>query len=59
MKALGAAARIRELYPQFEPDALKNFARWHFDAEFYDALVSGLRAAGLELAGSNLTMWGG
>ena len=47
--AQSAARRIRELYPDFESDALTNFERWHFDAVFYDALVSGLRAAGLEL----------
>ena len=47
--AQSAARRIRELYPDFESDALTNFERWHFDAAFYDALVGGLRAAGLEL----------
>jgi adenylate cyclase len=47
--AQSAARRIRELYPRFEADALENFERWHFDAAFYDALVSGLRAAGLEI----------
>jgi adenylate cyclase len=47
--AQSAARRIRELYPQFEADALENFERWHFDAAFYEALVGGLRAAGLEL----------
>ena len=47
--AQSAARRIRELYPDFESDALANFERWHFDAAFYDALVGGLRAAGLEL----------
>jgi adenylate cyclase len=47
--AQSAARRIRELYPDFESDALTNFEHWHFDAAFYDALVSGLRAAGLEL----------
>ena len=57
--AQGAAARIRELYPQFELDALKNFTRWHFDAAFYDALASGLRAAGLEIGGSNVMLSGG
>jgi adenylate cyclase len=44
-----AARRLRELYPQFEAEALANFARWHFDAAFYEVLVSGLEAAGLEL----------
>jgi adenylate cyclase len=57
--ALDAAARIRELYPQFELDALKNFTRWHFDAAFYDALASGLRAAGLEIGKANVTLSGG
>jgi adenylate cyclase len=47
--AQAAARRLRELYPQFEAEALANFERWHFDAAFYRALVDGLRAAGLEL----------
>jgi adenylate cyclase len=47
--AQSAARRIRELYPQFEAEALANFERWHFDAAFYDALVGGLAAAGLDL----------
>jgi adenylate cyclase len=47
--AQSAARRIREVYPRFEAEALANFERWHFDAAFYDALVSGLQAAGLEL----------
>ena len=47
--AQSAARRIRELYPEFEAEALENFERWHFDAAFHDALVSGLRGAGLEL----------
>jgi adenylate cyclase len=51
--AHSAAGRIRDLYPQFEADALENFKRWHFDAAFYEALVSGLRAAGLELSSRN------
>jgi hypothetical protein len=51
--AHSAAGRIRHLYPQFEDDALANFERWHFDRAFYDALVSGLRAAGLELRSPN------
>ncbi len=57
--AHGAAERIRELYPSFEADALKNFERWHFDAAFYDALVSGRRAAGLELRAANASLSGG
>jgi adenylate cyclase len=44
-----AAARIRELYPAFESAAVENFERWHFDAAFYEVLIGGLRAAGLEL----------
>ena len=47
--ARSAARRIRELYPEFEADALANFEHWHFDAAFYGALVDGLRAAGLDL----------
>jgi hypothetical protein len=47
--ARSAARRIRELYPEFEADALENFERWHFDPPLYKALVDGLRAAGLEL----------
>jgi adenylate cyclase len=47
--AEGAARRIRELYPAFEDQALENFEHWRFDAAFYNTLVSGLRAAGLEL----------
>ena len=57
--AHGAVERIRELYPSFEADALKNFERWHFDAAFSDALVSGLRAAGLDLEESNASLSGG
>jgi len=47
--ARSAVRRIRELYPEFEAEALENFERWHFDPAFYDALVTGLRAAGLTL----------
>jgi adenylate cyclase len=47
--AHGAVQRLRELYPEFEAEALRNFEYWHFDPELYDALVSGLRAAGLIL----------
>jgi adenylate cyclase len=47
--AQSAARRIRELYPRFEAEALANFERWHFDADLYEALVGGLRAAELEL----------
>ena len=44
-----AAERVLELYPEFEAEALGNFERWHFDPAFYEVLVSGLRAAGLDL----------
>ena len=47
--ALKAVRRLRELYPQFEADALANFERWHFDPALYDVLVSGLEEAGLVL----------
>jgi adenylate cyclase len=44
-----AAQRLLEMYPEFESEALANFERWHFDAELYRVLVSGLKAAGLHL----------
>jgi hypothetical protein len=47
--ARGAAARLRELYPDFEGQALANFERWNFDAAFYEVFVSGLESAGLDL----------
>ena len=47
--AQGAVQRLRELYPEFEAEALRNFEYWHFDPDLHDALVSGLRAAGLVL----------
>jgi adenylate cyclase len=47
--AADAVRRILELYPRFEAEALANFERWHFDREYRDVLISGLRAAGLEL----------
>ncbi len=50
--ARDAAQRIRELYPEFEAEAMKGFERWHFDTELHDALVTGLRAAGLDLTES-------
>ena len=37
--------------PKFEAEALGNFEHWHFDRALYDALVDGLRGAGLELHG--------
>ena len=57
--ALKAVRRLRELYPQFEADALANFERWHFDPAFYDVLVSGLEEAGLELREGSAHLSGG
>jgi hypothetical protein len=57
--ARGAVERIRRAYPDFEAHALANFERWHFAAAYYDALVSGLRAAGLELGGGRAPVSGG
>ncbi len=57
--ALKAAQRLRELYPQFEADALANFERWQFDPAFYDVLVSGLEDAGLELREGSAHLSGG
>jgi adenylate cyclase len=54
-----AAQRLRELYPEFELEALENFERWHFDAGFYDALVGGLGAAGLRLRDRHVPVSGG
>ena len=56
---LKAVQRLRELYPQFEADALANFERWHFDPAFYDVLVSGLEEAGLELREGSAHLSGG
>jgi TolB-like protein len=57
--ARSAARRIRELYPEFEAEALDNFERWHFDPAFYQALVVGLRAAGLTLEERGVVSRGG
>jgi adenylate cyclase len=57
--ARSAARRIRELYPEFEAEALENFERWHFDPAFHDALVVGLRAAGLTLEEPSAATRGG
>jgi TolB-like protein len=57
--AAKAAQRMIELYPEFEAEAPTNFERWHFDAEFYDVLVSGLNAAGLALRGPAVPVSGG
>jgi adenylate cyclase len=57
--AQSAARRIRELYPRFEAEALANFERWHFDAAFYEALVGGLRAAGLDFGSRDTAQAGG
>jgi adenylate cyclase len=54
-----AAQRIRELYPEFELEAIENFEHWHFDAGFYDALLSGLGAAGLLLRDRHVPVSGG
>jgi TolB-like protein len=54
-----AAQRLRELYPEFEAEALENFERWRFDAEYYDVLVSGLTAAGLVLREPGTPISGG
>jgi len=57
--ARDAAGRIRQLYPQFESEALGNFERWHFDDEYYDVFVSGLRGAGLDLKRQPVSLSGG
>ena len=54
-----AVRRLLDLYPEFEVEALDNFERWHFDPEFYEALVSGLRAAGLNLRERHVPVSGG
>lgn len=57
--AHSAAQRLRDLYPEFELEALDNFERWHFDQDFYDTLVSGLKAAGLQLRDRHVPIVGG
>ena len=57
--AAKAAQRLLELYPEFESEALANFERWHFDARIYEVLVSGLKAAGLELHEQAVSVSGG
>lgn len=57
--ARSAAQRLRDLYPEFELEALDNFERWHFDRDFYETLVSGLRAAGLQLRDRHVPISGG
>jgi hypothetical protein len=57
--AVGAAAELLKLYPEFEGEALTNFERWHFDAELYDVLVGGLKAAGLKLREPGFPLSGG
>jgi TolB-like protein len=54
-----AARRILELYPEFEAEALTNLERWRLDRDYYDALVSGLKAAGLELREQPVPISGG
>jgi adenylate cyclase len=57
--ARDAAERIRQLYPEFEAEALGTFERWSFDAQIHEALVTGLRAAGLDLTASKARVAGG
>ncbi|HUQ52806.1 MAG TPA: hypothetical protein VM692_11335, partial [Gammaproteobacteria bacterium] len=57
--AAKAVRRLRELYPEFEAEALTNFERWRFDRDYYDVLVSGLKAAGLELREQAVPISGG
>ena len=47
--AQAAAARLRELNPDFEKRAYADFSGWHFDADLHETFVSGLTAAGLDL----------
>lgn len=47
--ARAAAQRILELDPAFETEVLGDIERWHFDREYAGQLLTGLRAAGLEI----------
>ena len=47
--AAKAAQRILALYPEFEAEALANFERWRFEAQYYEVFVGGLKGAGLAL----------
>jgi hypothetical protein len=42
-------ARLLELYPAFPQYAREELAKWQPDDELLDALLRGLRAAGLEI----------
>jgi hypothetical protein len=48
--ARAAARRVLELDPEFETEVLGDIERWRFDREYADQLLTGLRAAGLEIA---------
>jgi adenylate cyclase len=54
-----AAERVREMYPEFEFEALGNFERGRFDRGFHEALVTGLAAAGLQLRDPHVPISGG
>lgn len=54
-----AVRRLLELYPAFEVEALANFEHWHFDPQYYEILVSGLKGAGLELRPQGAPISGG
>jgi hypothetical protein len=54
-----AAERIRDLYPEFELEALGNFEYGRFDRAFHEALVTGLTAAGLQLRDPHVPVSGG
>jgi len=46
-----AVGQLLALYPEFEAEALHDFEKWHFDPQYQDQFVAGLRAAGLDIAG--------
>jgi hypothetical protein len=48
--ARAAAHRVLELDPAFETEVLGDIERWRFDREYAGQLLTGLRAAGLEIA---------
>lgn len=48
--AAEARARLLEIYPNFEAEALDIFRQWQHDPALDEALVAGLRRAGIELA---------
>jgi adenylate cyclase len=51
--AHAAAARLVALYPAFEAEALRDFAKWRYDGAYQDKLIAGLEAAGLEIVGAS------